>query len=62
MRDPDARFRTKVDYDARARATVSCDVCGARKGGPCVNRGRTVRYTHVGRRKRARLRLGDDRS
>lgn len=58
-KDPDAPFRTKVDYDARARATVSCDVCGVRKGDPCVNHGHAVRYTHVGRRRAARMRLAE---
>lgn len=61
-KDPDALFRTKVDYDARARATVSCDVCGARAGEPCVgSSGHPVRYTHVGRRRAARLHHGDAR-
>jgi hypothetical protein len=54
-RDPDAPLRTKVDYDARARARASCEVCGAPPSKPCMGpNGVYVRYTHVARRRTAR--------
>ena len=51
--------RTKVDYNARAIASVRCEACGARVGERCIGSGgHPVMYTHFQRRRAAAEKAG----
>jgi len=54
---------TKVDYDARAVATVACPQCGAPVGEKCRGAyNKHVMYTHVRRRNVAAEKVGTRRT